>query len=143
MLVKYERVINRLTPSTREQQIINAVKQGILGDKQKSPFDNNKWYMKFARVNQDGVSLKDAPKNTLLMVVTESLSTLYRQNRGTRIERGSILVKLEEDLVACIDAYTWVITSNNGTHTLSMNGFFGIDPKSLNGKVKLISDVKL
>lgn len=143
MNANYERILSNLKPTPQEQQIIQGVKQGILSDQNKSPFDDDKWYKTFTRNNKDGLDLAKAPKNTLLMVVSESVGTLYSNNRGTQIMRGSVIVKLEDNLVVCLDAYSWGLTSGSGTVVYNNNGYFSIDSTQLRGLVKSIATVNV
>lgn len=141
MVQKYEQVIKSLVPTPQELQIIQAVKMGIESDNNKSPWDNAKWYKGFTSRNEDGIPFSKAPRNKLLMVVSESAGTLYNWlDRGTGICRGSIIIVLEDKVVFCSDAYTWYATSY-GASFQSVQGLHTLD-KDLYGMVKEIKDVK-
>lgn len=148
MFQKYESFLQTIKPTQQEQQIIEKVKAGIYSDSQKSPWDSNKWYMTFADKNKTNTFyLIDAPKGKLLMVVTSSLGTLY-SNRGTQVVRGSIIVKLEDNLIYCLDGKSWAITERNTAVTFNIGGFFTFEGKQnpyslIYGAVKEIKNVRV
>lgn len=143
MVQKYEQVIKSLVPTPREQQIIQAVKIGIASDNNKSPWDNDKWYKKFTPRNTDGLSFTKVPKNKLLMVVSEDFSTIYnRQERGNFVMQGSIIVKLDDTVVYCLDAFSWYGGSGQA-HVYPVTGIHTIDLNNVSGILKEIKDVKL
>jgi hypothetical protein len=140
---QYERVINEIRPSDFELSIVSQVKEGIASDARKSPFSSDRWYKHFTVANKDGLSLNKAPANKLLMVVTESLGTFIANGRGTSIVRGSILVKLADNLVFCVDSYSWYASPTQGAITFNNNGYFEYNTEQLHGKVKEIGKVNL
>lgn len=141
-LSQYEAIVRRIKPTNREIDIRNRVMQLIQEDGKLSPFfSGERWYNRFESTNKKGsCNLKDAPVNQLLMVITDSVDTLYSlQDRGTGILRGSILIKLDKDVVYCMDSFYWY-ASQGGPITYSVKGFFtygGIKA----GKVKPLSSV--
>lgn len=141
MSVAHHNSTHNPQPTPTEANIIQRVKQGIASDQNRSPWSNDRWYMTFNKNNQDGVTLAKAPKNTLLMVVTESVGTLYVHRLGTQIMRGSVLMKLEDNLVVCLDAYCWGITASKGTVISKRNGIYTFDERNLHGKVKPVAQV--
>lgn len=143
MFQKYEQVIKSLAPTPQELQIVQAVKMGIASDENKSPWDNDKWYKKFTPKNADGLSFAKAPKNKLLMVVSENFSTIYnRQERGNFVMRGSIIVKLDDDVVFCLDAFSWYGGSGQAS-VYPVTGIHTIDKNNVSGILKEIKDVKV
>lgn len=130
-------------PSLEDLAIIERVREGIKSDNLKSPFSSDKWYKTFASLNKDGILLTESPINKLLMVVSESLGTLIKNGRGHSIQRGSLLVKLADDKIYCLDATSWFASASGKAIVFSNNGYFEISKETIYGEVKEIKDIKL
>jgi hypothetical protein len=127
--------------NNKEMEVIEKVKEGIESDNKKSPWNSDKWYKTFTKNNGDGITLEEAPLNVPLMVVTESLGTLYRHNRGNAIMRGSVLIKTSNNQVECIDSNSWGATSS-GASVYDNNGTFELS-EAVYGKVKEVINVNI
>lgn len=125
-----------------EQYILSMVRQGLMEDREGSPFLlGERYYLKFEKVNKDELSFRQAPIGKVLMVTSESLGTFYSKERGTSIMRGSILIKVTHEDVVLLDAYSWYGMSGNA-HVFPIQGEFrsvGV----LRGKVKELQNVKI
>ena len=126
----------------QELEVILKVKENIKEDRKKGPWSSDKWYKGFTKANSDGVSLKEAPLNEPLMVVTESMGTLYKNDRGNSIMRGSVFIKVSDTEVQCIDSSSWSAFDNTPL-IYSNNGFYEFEPQQAYGLVKKVLEVIL
>jgi hypothetical protein len=137
----FDEVVMSIVPTKIELNKLNRVRLGQESDAKKSPFSADKWYMQFTKLNADGISLVDAPINTLLMVVTESLGTLYKNDRGTSIMRGSILVKLSDNILYCTDGSSWYASPSSGALVYGVKGYLEFAGGAIYGRVKKLKNV--
>ncbi|MCC4027678.1 hypothetical protein, partial [Bacillus thuringiensis] len=101
-----------------------------------------KYYIGFDERNTDGYNLKQAPLYKLLMVVSDATGTFYNNSRGTGMSRGSVIIKMSEDLVYCVDAFYWGATPY-GPVVTSLQGYLQYTYQSVNyGRVKELSQVR-
>ncbi|MGF2714557.1 hypothetical protein ACQUY5_20100 [Bacillus cereus] len=139
---RYNEIVGQTVPTQQEMEIHNHVRRGIEQDEQSSPWSSNKWYRGFDERNSDGYNLKQAPIYKLLMVVSDATGTFYNNGRGTGISRGSVIIKMSEDLVYCLDAFYWY-ASPYGPVTVPLQGYLQYTYQSVDyGKVKELSKVR-
>lgn len=139
---RYNEIVSRTVPTQQEMEIHNQVRQGLAQDEQSSPWSNNKYYIGFDERNTDGYNLKQAPLYKLLMVVSDATGTFYNNSRVTGMSRGSVIIKMSEDLVYCVDAFYWGATPY-GPVVTSLQGYLQYTYQSVNyGRVKELSQVR-
>ncbi|MEC2463575.1 hypothetical protein P9X10_01490 [Bacillus cereus] len=125
-----------------EMRVWKQVREGKKKDLMSSPSNSYKWYQQFADKNPDGISLDEAPIGKLLMVVTEDLGTFYQYEKGIEISRGSIIVKIPNNIVYCVDVMYWEL-SFTGVKSVKVKGYIKYEEDSITrGKVKEVSQVK-
>lgn len=140
----FDSVVSSIRPTELELQILAEVKEGIERDSKESPFSSKpKWYTQFTNRNKVNLTLAEAPINTLLMVVSEALDTFYANGRGTGINRGSVIVKLSDSVIYCVDAYYWYASPSSGAVVYPVKGYYEYDPKRVYGAVKELSKVSV
>lgn len=131
----------RLTPY--EQKVLSVVRTGLERDRSISPFASSpRYYNYFENENKgDAISLEEAPTGVALLVITESLGTFYRMGRGVSIMRGSLVVKVSNQKLALVDAYSWMAMPS-GAEIYKVDGNVNIG-EQLRGKVKELEKVRL
>jgi hypothetical protein len=125
-----------------EQENLNKVKDGLLSDSKISPFLTKEWRKKFVQDNPDGIRLKDAPIDKYLIVLEDSLGTLYQNSRGTALSRGSVIVKLSDTELLCYDGTYWYATHDGKAIIFQQHGNFEIGVNCY-GLVKLLRDITI
>ncbi|PGF05314.1 hypothetical protein [Bacillus toyonensis] len=139
---RYHEIVSRTVPTQTEMEIHRQVRVGLEHDEQSSPWSNDKYYRGFDERNSDGYNLKQARINKLLMVVSDSTGTFYNNGRRTGISRGSVIIKLSEDLIYCVDAFYWGATPY-GPVVTALQGYLQYTYKtSTYGKVKELASVR-
>lgn len=127
----------------RDVDIARRVIMGLESDRQFSPFLRvERWCDRFTKANKDGILLDSAPLNVPLMVVSQSLDTLYlpRLDRGEAAYQGSVIVKTSPTTIACLSVYFFTVLHSGGTRPQQQGTLEFIKGKTM-GRVKLLKDV--
>lgn len=146
----YDNLVASLGFTDVEKYNYDLIKKGLEYDQEiqkSSPFSEKVWAPKFYELNPLGTTFEEAPINTFLVVISPILGSIYSGGFGTKIGRGSVFLKLSEELIYLVDGWYWGSDYFGATHTRGQHGYFNLYPsrmkRSLQGgrDIKLLADI--
>ncbi|MEO2202241.1 hypothetical protein ABGV42_00600 [Paenibacillus pabuli] len=142
----YDNLVASLGFSDVEQYNYDLIKNGLAYDEdiQRSdrPWDKV-WGPKFFELNPTGITFEDAPLSTFIVVISPILGSVYSGVFGTKIGRGSIFIKLSEELIYLVDGWYWGSDYFGPTRTSGQRGYFNVYSHRLKRSLQDGKDVKM
>ncbi|PGF05312.1 hypothetical protein [Bacillus toyonensis] len=101
------------------------------------------WINQFTELNKDCLGVGQVPLLKPICVVSESAGYFYQDGKSATLNRGSVLVRVSENMFYCIDAMQKFTTKNFVHYTPISEYLTYNEDENSYGKVKELNQVKL